>query len=444
MIVGSAESTPESLQLGLPCQYLVTDASCTLGVKWDDIPIPSTDICCDIITAAGDLIVGTAPSTATALPVPGLEGYSLISNPACAEGMEWKPSVYYGNPGTGAILSYNYNGEPSWKNPAGQPGQILSSTTPSTTFPEGLKWCVPNYICCSVFTKIPLCERGQLITTDCNGNPISMLRGTENQYLASKKQNILNPVENLLEWRTPDWVSENCFDRKGDLLVGTGNNTFTALQVPGASTTICDNCILVSSSSSTCGMNWVDPTGLAIPPSSFTGKGALLVGTAAGTYCSLPAPAQNNSVLVSCPSAPSGVIWAAPAQQYLCGIIWCSYDIFDGTTCRNCDWLCGPGGACNIPFGLWQVNITGNFTEGRAGCSYGSFCVTWWDQAGCIAAGPRVCYAIDGVTIPYSYSVIANNSYCCCGLYFNWSVDNARTRTENIAASFTALYLGPS
>jgi hypothetical protein len=180
------------------------------------------------------------------------------------------------------------------------------------------------------------------------------------------------------------------------------------------------------------------------PQSCFTAKGQLYVGTGNQTLCALPV-GGNGQVVTADANSPSGVIWATPADtciQYLSGTIWTNCEIFDGTTCRRCDWLTGPGGGQNLALGNWLVTVYGDFTEGRAGCSAGQFCVGWYHEDGIKRYDVGSCYAIDAMTIPYSYSVIGNNAYNPEGLTWAWGVDNARTRTENINSYFTAIFLG--
>jgi hypothetical protein len=431
LVVGSAASTPESLPVGFDGQIIVADSSCALGMKWET-PVVN-DISCDIITAKGDIIVGTGPSTPTALPAPTQYGQELITNVACPTGLEWKPGIYQCLTSKGALLTGDGT-QPYRLGPAGGDGQLLYSCSACT---GGLRWGAANYIGCNFFSAFCI-ERGQLMTTNQSGVPIRLTRGSEGSVLRVR----FNAPESI-EWADPDWVKDTCFNYPGDLLVGEGNNSYTALSVPGAPTAICNNCILVSSSSSTCGMNWVDPTGLAIPPSSFTGKGALLVGTAAGTYCSLPVPAQDNCVLTSCSSAPSGVIWATPAPviTYCCGVIETSATYGGEGTYVRCGWLLGPGSG--LPLGLWKVDIFGKYCTDASINPYGCFFSSWYcDYAASCAFGPFLEFSIanDGI-YQFAYSTIANNSFCSCGIYFNTCKANTRDLCT-VSIFYTAIYLG--
>ena len=59
--------------------------SATNGLQW---AAPPADIPCAVITAVGDIVVGSGPSTPTALPV-GTDGFILAANSACTTGLEW-------------------------------------------------------------------------------------------------------------------------------------------------------------------------------------------------------------------------------------------------------------------------------------------------------------------------------------------------------------------
>jgi trimeric autotransporter adhesin len=99
-------------------------------------------------------------------------------------------------------------------------------------------------------------------------------------------------------------------DAKGDLVPGTGADTFARLAV-GANDTV-----LTADSAAATGLKWAAP--VAIPPSAFTAKGDVLVGTASGTYVAQTVGA-NGTVLTANSAQADGVEWvtpAAPATNY--------------------------------------------------------------------------------------------------------------------------------
>jgi hypothetical protein len=85
LLGGTGAGTFSALSPGTDGQMLYALGSATNGLQWAN---PPADIPCAVITAVGDIVVGSAPSTPTALPV-GANGYILAANSACATGLEW-------------------------------------------------------------------------------------------------------------------------------------------------------------------------------------------------------------------------------------------------------------------------------------------------------------------------------------------------------------------
>ena len=85
LLGGTGAGTFSALSPGTDGQMLYALSSAINGLQWAN---PPADIPCAVITAVGDIVVGSAPSTPTALPV-GANGYILAANSACATGLEW-------------------------------------------------------------------------------------------------------------------------------------------------------------------------------------------------------------------------------------------------------------------------------------------------------------------------------------------------------------------
>ncbi len=87
VLVGTAASTFTALGVGTDGQALLADSACTSGVKWGSVT-GGTGIPCACITGKGALVSGTAANTPTALAV-GTDGQVLTACAACATGLTW-------------------------------------------------------------------------------------------------------------------------------------------------------------------------------------------------------------------------------------------------------------------------------------------------------------------------------------------------------------------
>ena len=82
---GTAAGTYSVLSLGTNGQMLYANSGAVNGLVW---AAPPADIPCAVITAVGDIVVGSGVSTPTALSV-GSNGFILAANSACTTGLEW-------------------------------------------------------------------------------------------------------------------------------------------------------------------------------------------------------------------------------------------------------------------------------------------------------------------------------------------------------------------
>ena len=144
-------------------------------------------------------------------------------------------------------------------------------------------------------------------------------------------------------------VIVNDFNAKGDLLVGTADNAFTALGV-GA-----DAFVLTADAACASGVKWAAGGGSAIPCSCITAKGDLITGTAASTPTTLTV-GTDGQVLLACSTAPNGICWGtaggggSAATPTVAGIVLgCTVA---GSTALGCNSLLSrTGGIGNIAIG---------------------------------------------------------------------------------------------
>ena len=86
ILSASAASTPSALSVGTDGQVLIACSACTTGLAWG--APASGGIPCSVITAKGDIVVGTASSTPAVLPV-GTYNQVLLADSGCATGLKW-------------------------------------------------------------------------------------------------------------------------------------------------------------------------------------------------------------------------------------------------------------------------------------------------------------------------------------------------------------------
>ena len=171
LVSGTAASTISTLTVGGDNQMLVACGTATTGLCW--INQPAAAIPCATILAKGDIVIGSAAATPTALTV-------------------------------------------------GTNGQVL---TACSTAPNGLCWVS------SAAAAIPcstLNAKGALITTSTPSTPVALPVGTDGTILTA-----CSAAATGLCWVSGSNLINSVFTAKGDILVGTGAGTFSALPVGG-------------------------------------------------------------------------------------------------------------------------------------------------------------------------------------------------------------------
>ncbi len=176
-----------------------------------------------LITAKGDLIVGTASGAADNLAV-GTNGYILMADSAQTTGIKW--------------------------------------TDPTST----------------LVAKSLLTAKGDLIAATGSATPTNLAVGTNGYILMA------DSVQSTgIKWADPTatLVAKSLYTAKGSILAATTGSTPANLAV-GA-----DTYILTADSLQASGIKWADPTATLVAKSLYTAKGSILAATAGSTPANL-------------------------------------------------------------------------------------------------------------------------------------------------------------
>jgi len=256
-------------------------------------------------TAKGAIVAGTAVGTYSALPPAVGDGYPIVSCGTTTTGLA------YGNipipqsllTTKGDIIAANGGGVAS-RFAVGTDGQVLMADSSQSL---GLCW----------FTLVPsiplacLTGKGVLVTATASQAAVALASsGNDGDTLQ-----VCTTCASGLTWAPVTGFIPCAFiTGKGSLITGTAAGSPTALTV-GA-----DSYVLTACAAAGTGLTWC-PNPPAIPCSAISGKGAIVVGTAASTPSSV-AIGTNNQYLVACDLAITGLCWVTPPPPSIpCAII---------------------------------------------------------------------------------------------------------------------------
>lgn len=262
--------------------------------------VPQTDY-----AAKGDVLVGTGLGTYSALAASATEGQPLVVCSTSTTGLA------YGNipipqsllTTKGDLIAADGTGVPS-RLASGTNGQVL---TADSSQPLGVNWCsqgVPIPIAC-------LTGKGALVSASAANTAVPLAySGNDGDTLQ-----VCTVCATGLTWAPVTGFIPCAFiTGKGSLITGTAAGSPTALAVG------VDSYVLTACAAAGTGLTWC-PNPPAIPCSAISGKGAIVVGTAASTPSSV-AIGTNGQYLVACALAITGLCWVTPPPPSIpCAII---------------------------------------------------------------------------------------------------------------------------
>ena len=453
IIAATAAGTPADVAVGVDGQILTADSTCTTGVTWAINPA----ILCTAITGKGALITGTGAAAPIALPV-GTDGQTLVACSTESTGLIWSNITAAIECSTltakGDIIVASGPSTPVAL-PAGTDGQVLKVCAACAS---GLYWdtdIAGADIPCSLLT-----QTGQLIVAASADTPIALSVGTNGQILTPNAT-----CAGGLEWIDNPSISETLYATTGDILVAANASDPVALPI-GTDGQVLKVCALCTT---TGGVYWAtDEAGADIPCSLLTAKGDIVVSTAANTPFALPV-GTDGQVLKACSTESSGLVWATDeaGADIPCSLLTATGDIIyasavntpaalpiggDGQVLKACSACTGTGGltwatdeagadipcsvlaakgtlitaaVANTPYGL-PVGADGFVLKANSACVAG---MEWGTDVTCAAATPIVEGVVFGCTTTLDTDPVA--------LGYNALV-NETTGSGNTAIGYSA------
>ncbi len=339
IISASGANTPETQSVGADGEVLVACAAATSGLCW---VAQAASIPCAAVTGKGALITGLGAANVTALPV-GTDGQVLVADSACAEGLKWDTAGGVTNVATGTGLTggpITSTGTIALANTAVTPGTYTYATvtvdaqgrltlavqgddpvtavtatgpivssgglTPDISLADTA--VTPGSYTYGSFT---VDQQGRLTSAADGVDPVTAVTATgpivssggltpdisladtsvipatyTYATLTVDQQGRLTAADN---GDTP--VKELDFNAKGDLLVGTANDAFTALAVG------VNGQLLIADSGSPEGMRWDNVSGSPAQPT----QAGVVVGCTTSTLtalgCNVGTGGSNNTFI---------------------------------------------------------------------------------------------------------------------------------------------------
>lgn len=254
LIVGTGNKTSARLGVGTNGKVLTADSTQITGVKWETPTGGTGNVATDpIFDAKGDLPVGTGADTAIKLPV-GSNGQMLYADSLEPTGLRWDDAPTIGSVATDIIfnakgdLVAGIGADMSARVSVGIDGQILYADSTQST---GVKWDdLPSRP--SVATDVVFDAKGDLVVGTGANTASKLTVGANGQIPYADSGETTG-----IRWDDPpagggSVATDIIFDAKGDLPVGTGNNSAAILPVGS------NGQILYADSTETTGIRWDD------------------------------------------------------------------------------------------------------------------------------------------------------------------------------------------
>lgn len=213
IVVGTAVGTPGVRTVGSDGQYLVASSLDTTGMEW---ATPSWVDASDY-TAKGALVVGDGVGSYDTVTV-GANDQALVADSSTATGVAWKDVVLESVVDAKGDLLIGSAADTVTRFAVGGDGYVLAA---DSTTGSGLKW-IPAPV-----SPVIINAKGDLIVGSADDAPVILSVGTNGQVLTANSAALYG-----VNWATPSVdIPVSTVDAKGDLIVGTANDTVSRLAV---------------------------------------------------------------------------------------------------------------------------------------------------------------------------------------------------------------------